>query len=308
MASIKNCSLKPLTTIKIDTCKPLSKFTTLRIGGPAQWLAEPKNIEEVKSLLNWAKTKEIPCQVIGAGSNLLINDSELKGLSICTKKMHGNTLNSKNGMIKALSGDHLPTLARQAAQAGLHGLEWAVGIPGTVGGAVVMNAGAQGSSTADWLQSVQVLSLQGGEPFEISKKDLQFSYRDSLLQTEKLIVLSASFLLEPGHNPQEIGHLTTKNLNKRTDTQPYHLPSCGSVFRNPEPLKAGRLIEESGLKGHRIGGAEISRMHANFIVNTGQASAKDFYNLIAFIRKRVKETHGVLLHPEVKQVGFDSNA
>tara|TARA_B100000029_G_C16768106_1_gene664458 strand:- start:26 stop:478 length:453 start_codon:yes stop_codon:yes gene_type:complete len=149
--------------------------------------------------------------------------------------------------------------------------------------------------------------MQGGEPFEIVKKDLEFSYRHSLLQTEKLIVLSARFLLEAGHNPKKINTVTNNNLKRRTNSQPYHLPSCGSVFRNPEPLKAGHLIEKLGLKGHRIGGAEISTMHANFIVNTGQATAEDIYQLISFIQKRVKAAYGFLLHPEVKQVGFDIN-
>ena len=307
MAGIKTCSLSHLDSLNIETLKPLSKYTTLKVGGAAQWFAEPKNIKEIKFLVLWAKAKKVPCQIIGAGSNLLINDSELKGLSICTKKMHENTLNVKSGIIEALSGSHLPSLARQAAQAGLGGLEWAVGIPGTIGGAVVMNAGAQGSCIADWLQSVKVLPIKGGEPFEIVKKDLGFSYRHSILQTEKLIVLSARFLLEKGHSPKEIENITTKNLKKRTNSQPYHLPSCGSVFRNPEPLKAGRLIEELGLKGHQIGGAAISTMHANFIVNTGKATAKDIYKLINFIQRKVQVSHGFLLHPEVKQVGFDIN-
>ncbi len=305
MASNKTCSVTPLASLNIEGGKTLSKFTTLRVGGIAQWFAEPKNIKEIQFLLLWAKAKKIPCQIIGAGSNLLISDSELKGLSICTKKMHKNTLNIKSGILEAESGAHLPTLARQVAQAGLGGLEWAVGIPGTVGGAVSMNAGAEGSCVAEWLQSIQVLPINGGKPFEIVKKDLDFSYRHSLLQKEKLIVLSARFLLEPGHNPKEISEITNQNLQKRTNSQPYHLPSCGSVFRNPEPLKAGRLIEELGLKGHRIGGAAISTRHANFIVNTGQATANDIYQLITFIQKKVQDSHGVLLHPEVKQVGFD---
>ena len=121
-------------------------------------------------------------------------------------------------------------------------------------------------------------------------------------------MLSARFLLEPGHNQTELIRLTNNNLNHRTNTQPYHLPSCGSVFRNPEPLKAGRLIEELGLKGHRIGGAEISKIHANFIVNTGKATAKDIYALIAFVQNKVKDAHGFLLHPEVKRLGFDTSA
>ncbi len=307
MGRNNNCSLIPLNGINLETLIPLSKFTTWRVGGVAQWLAEPKTLKEVELLLDWAKRKQIPCQIIGAGSNLLINDHGLLGLSICTKKLHGSKLDPQNGVVEALSGEPLPSLARQAAKAGLHGLEWAVGIPGTVGGAAVMNAGAQGSCTADWLHSVQVLPLKGGKAFEIQAKDLQFAYRHSLLQEEQLIVLSARFLLEPGHSQKEVCRITNENLLHRTTTQPYNIPSCGSVFRNPTKLKAGRMIEELGLKGYKIGGAEISKVHANFIVNTGDATAKDIYQLISFVQNRVKTAHGVLLHPEVKRLGFEIN-
>ncbi|WP_320666680.1 UDP-N-acetylmuramate dehydrogenase [Prochlorococcus sp. MIT 1307] len=307
MAGLNSCGLSPLQGLKLTTLRPLSQFTTLRVGGAAEWLAEPKNIEEVKILISWAKTSKIPCQVIGAGSNLLINDSGLPGLSICMKKMHGSNLNAKSGLIEAFSGEPFPALARNSAKAGLQGLEWAVGIPGTVGGAVVMNAGAQGGCTGDLLESVTVLPLKGGEVFEIKKKDLQFSYRHSLLQKEKLVVLAARFHLEPGHDQRELSRRTNANLNHRTKTQPYDIPSCGSVFRNPEPLKAGKLIENLGLKGHRIGGAEISKLHANFIVNRGEATAQDISQLISYIQKTVQEAHGFLLHPEVKQLGFDKN-
>ncbi len=290
--------------LKIEKNTSLSKFNTWRVGGNAEWFAEPQDIEEIQSLISWANMKQIPCQVIGAGSNLLINDLGLKGLSICMKKFQGSTLNPHSGLIEAYSGEPTPSLARQAAKAGLHGLEWAVGIPGTIGGAVVMNAGAQGSSTANWLESIKVISLQGGNPYEIQPKDLHFSYRHSLLQKEQLMVLSARFQLEPGHDQKKLTQITNQNLNKRTSTQPYNYPSCGSVFRNPEPLKAGRLIEELGLKGYRIGGAQISRMHANFIVNTGQATAKDIFQLIKFVQSKVKKVHGLVLQPEVKQLGF----
>ena len=293
--------------INIKSIISLSKFTTWKVGGEAEWFIEAKTISELLRAISWSREKHLPCHIMGAGSNLLISDEGVKGLTICIKKMQGYQVNKNNGLVEALGGEAIPNLARKVAKEGLHGLEWAVGIPGTVGGAVAMNAGAEGSCIADWLQSVKVLPMKGGEPFEIVKKDLNFSYRHSLLQTEKLIVLSARFLLEPGHNPKQIGTITTINLKKRTNSQPYHLPRCGSVFRNPEPLKAGRLIEELGLKGYRIGGAEISKMHANFIVNTGKATAQDIYQLISFIQKRVQDSHGFLLHPEVKQVGFDIN-
>ncbi len=308
MEGPKNCSLELLNELKVDSTVPLSKFTTLRVGGAAQWLAEPKNEEELTLLISWAQSHHMPCQIIGAGSNLLIDDSGLQGICICMKKLQGSHLNQKSGVIEALSGESIPSLSRQAAKAGLHGLEWAVGIPGTVGGAAVMNAGAQGSCIANWLESVQVIPCKGGKAFEINNKDLEFSYRKSLLQKEELIVLSARFQLEPGQDHKKLIEITNRNLNHRTSTQPYHLPSCGSVFRNPEPLKAGRIIEELGLKGHRIGGAEISKIHANFIVNLGNATAGEVSELIKFVQKQVLNAHGFLLHTEVKQLGFSQKA
>ena len=220
------------------------------------------------------------------------------------RRLQGATLDPKTGHVDALAGEPIPTLARQAARAGLQGLAWSVGIPGTVGGAAVMNAGAQGGCTADVLEAVRVIPLSGGDSFEISRDDLAFGYRHSRLQREELVVLSARFQLEPGHDPEALSRLTSSNLSHRTGTQPYTQPSCGSVFRNPEPLKAGRLIEELGLMGTRVGGAEVSTLHANFIVNTGGATAMDIDRLIQHVQDRVHSAHAVHLHPEVKRLGF----
>ncbi len=294
-----------MNKIKPNSFVKLSNFTTWRVGGEAEWLAEPKNLDEIKQLIAWAQAERLSCQIIGAGSNLLISDSGLQGLTICLRKFNGSFIDNETGSIEALSGEPIPSLSRKAAQEGLHGLEWSIGIPGTAGGAAVMNAGAQGGCVADWIQAVKVLPLKGGEVFEINKEDLEYSYRQSILQREDLLVISARFQLEPGQNPKELNQKTNQNLNYRTTTQPYHLPSCGSVFRNPEKDKAGRMIENLGLKGLRIGGAEISTTHANFIVNTGNATAKDIKELIAVIQKKVQDTHGVLLHQEVKELGFD---
>ena len=287
---------------------PLSEFTTWRVGGPAEWLAEPTTIEQVTGWLNWANEEGLPCRVIGAGSNLLIHDEGLAGLTICLRRLQGVELDPNTGVVKALAGEPIPSLARRVAQSGLQGLAWAVGIPGTVGGAAVMNAGAQGGSTEEWLDSVEVVSLRGGEPFELSREQLEFDYRHSRLQHEPLLVLSARFQLEPGHDPQQLRRITSGNLSKRTSTQPYTQPSCGSVFRNPEPLKAGRLIEELGLKGTRIGGAEVSTVHANFIVNSGDATADDIDRLIKLVQDRVRSHHDLSLHPEVKRLGFTEAA
>ena len=224
------------------------------------------------------------------------------------RQLQGSDLDPKTGIVEALAGEPIPNLSKRAAKAGLHGLEWAVGIPGTVGGATVMNAGAQGGCTADWLESVQVLDLNGEGPFELSRQELDYAYRQSLLQEKTLVVLSARFRLDPWHDHKELNQITQQNLAHRTTTQPYQLPSCGSVFRNPEPLKAGRLIEALGLKGHRIGGAEVSPIHANFIVNIGGATAADINQMITLIQQRVQMAHGVMLHPEVKRLGFEATA
>lgn len=301
-------SLTRVKGIKPQPLVSLANFTSWRVGGTAEWFASPSSVEELQTLIAWAYEQKMPCRVIGAGSNLLIHDAGLPGLSLCMRKLQGSNLDPKTGIVEALAGEPIPNLSKRAAKAGLHGLEWAVGIPGTVGGATVMNAGAQGGCTADWLESVQVIDLNGEGPFELSRQELDYAYRQSLLQEKALVVLSARFRLDPGHDHKELNQITQKNLTHRTTTQPYQLPSCGSVFRNPEPLKAGRLIEALGLKGHRIGGAEISPIHANFIVNIGGATAADINQMITLIQQRVQIAHGVMLHPEVKRLGFEPTA
>ena len=220
------------TRLTLRSNIPMADFTTWRVGGPAQWLLEPASVDETLEALQWAQQEHLPCRVIGAGSNLLIHDDGLPGLTLSLRKLQGASLNAENGVVEALAGEPIPTLARRAARAGLNGLAWSVGIPGTVGGAAVMNAGAQGGCTADWLESVRVAPLVGGVSFELSRDELDFDYRHSRLQDEELVVLSARFRLEPGHDPEEITRITSGNLSHRTSTQPYTQPSCGSVFRN----------------------------------------------------------------------------
>jgi UDP-N-acetylmuramate dehydrogenase len=283
----------------------LQPFTTWKVGGPAEWFAEPGEREELISLAAWARAQGLSLRCIGAGSNLLIADSGLPGLTICNRRLQGSRLDAASGLVEAEAGEPIPTLARKAARLGLSGLEWAVGIPGTVGGAVVMNAGAQGGCTAEWLHSVRVLDpANPAMPLELEARELDFAYRHSRLQVETWIVLAATFKLEAGHDPAAITSSTSANLHSRTSTQPYQQPSCGSVFRNPEPQKAGQLIEALGLKGLRIGDAQVSPIHANFIVNIGQASASDIDALIAAVQRRVLASHGLTLHPEVKRLGF----
>ena len=288
----------------------LANYTTWRVGGPAEWLAEPSDAEQCLRLLQWAQKEGLKTRVIGAGSNLLIADAGLPGLTLCMRRLQGSQLDAESGLVKALAGEPLPTLARRAARLGLHGLEWAVGIPGTVGGAATMNAGAQGGSTADSLTSVEVIDRSLTDTVRsttrLSNADLAYDYRHSLLQGSEQLVIAAQFQLEPGHDAKELLRKTSGNLSHRTTTQPYQWPSCGSVFRNPEPEKAGQLIEGLGLKGKRIGGAEVSAVHANFIVNVGDAKADDIRALIDLVQAEVERRHGITLHPEVKRLGFQT--
>ena len=291
-----------MNSIELKKNISLSNFTTWKIGGPAEWIAQPKTNQEINYLINWVNKKKIPCNIIGAGSNLLINDEGIQGLSICMRKLKGIQIDKKNRVIEVLGGEMLPTLARKAAAHGLRGLEWAVGIPGTIGGAVVMNAGAQGHCISNYLDSIKAISLTGEQKI-IKANDLNFGYRYSLLQDEQLIVISAKLKMEAGHAKQ-IRQITDENLYHRLKTQPYKDQSCGSVFRNPEPLKAAKLIEELGLKGFRFGGAEISKKHSNFIINANNASSYEVQELIKYIQQKVFNSYGILLETEVKQCGF----
>jgi UDP-N-acetylmuramate dehydrogenase len=282
----------------------LADYTTWRVGGSAQWFAEPESALQLQALLAWAEAEGLPSLVIGAGSNLLVSDAGLEGLTLCNRRLQGAVLDAGTGLIEAQAGEPIPSLARRAARAGLAGLEWSVGIPGTVGGAAVMNAGAQGGCTAEVLESVTVIEPhRPHQPFELRAGELDFAYRHSRLQEEPLVVLSARFRLNAGHDPADVSRSTSANLHSRTSTQPYQQPSCGSVFRNPEPHKAGQLIEALGLKGLSLGGAQVSPIHANFIVNTGAATATEIDQLIGAVQQRIQAAHGITLHTEVKRLG-----
>jgi len=283
----------------------LRDYTTWRVGGSAAWLAEPADRQELQALLHWRLDQGQMLRCIGAGSNLLVADAGLGGLTLCLRRLQGSQLDATTGLVEALAGEPIPTLARKAARAGLAGLEWAVGIPGTVGGAVVMNAGAQGGCVADCLESVDLLDPADPDTvITLKAGDLDYAYRHSRLQEEAWIVLAARFRLQSGQEPAAVSRRTSANLHSRTSSQPYQQPSCGSVFRNPEPHKAGQLIEALGLKGLRVGDAQVSPIHANFIVNCGMASAADIADLIAQVQHQVLQAHGIALHTEVKRLGF----
>jgi UDP-N-acetylmuramate dehydrogenase len=282
----------------------LAPLTTFRVGGKAEWYGEPHTDLELRQCLSWARAEGIPTTLLGAGSNLLISDAGLRGLVINTRRLRGIQL-LEGGRIWAAAGEPLVNLSRAAAKQGWSGLEWAIGIPGTLGGAVVMNAGAHAYALSDVLVEAQILDEEQ-ELYRLEPEDLQFGYRRSRLQDSPWTVTGATLQLIPGRDPAQVQLETQRNLNQRLSSQPYHLPSCGSVFRNPEAYPAGWLIEQVGLKGYRIGGAQISERHANFILNCDQATARDIHQLIRLAQEKVCQRWSLLLEPEVRILGqFD---
>ena len=283
----------------------LSNYTTIKVGGVAEYFAEPRNIGDFTDLIKWSNLNKQKCHIIGAGSNLLINNTFIKGLVICTKKMKSLNIEPSSGIIEAEAGVMLPTLSNALAKNGLQGGEWAVGIPGTLGGAIYMNAGTGNLSLAKNLISVKVINNKTHEKLEIEKKDINFEYRFSSFQNNDLAIISAKLHFEPNGNIEKLIQTTKNKLKFKTETQPYHLPSFGSVFKNPKNNYAAKLIDEMGLKGLKIGGAEISTMHANFIINNSSASSTDIYELITVIQQKVLQNRGIYLQPEVRMIGFD---
>ena len=283
----------------------LFNYTTIKVGGLAEYFATPNNIDEFINLVKWSHFNNQECRIIGAGSNLLINNICLEGLTICTKKLKAVKIEPLTGLIEADAGVMLPVISNLLAKNGLQGGEWTVGIPGTVGGAIYMNASSGGLSLENNLLSVQAIDTKTLEISEIQKKDINFNYRFSPFQQNDLIILSAKLQFKTKGNISKLLKTTKKNLKRKTETQPYNLPSFGSVFKNPKNTYAAKLIDELGLKGFTIGGAEISKTHANFIVNNSSASSKDILELITLIQQKVLQKKGIFLHPEVRMIGFD---
>lgn len=290
------------TVGKIYPNVSLSPHTSYRVGGQAQWYAAPRNWEQLQATFEWFQRQDIPLMLLGAGSNLLISDRGIDGLVLSTRHLRHRRFDEESGRITVAAGQPIVSVAWQAAKRGWRGLEWAVGIPGTVGGAVVMNAGAHNQCAADCLVNAVVVSPDG-KVETLTPEDLKYSYRTSALQGGQRLVIEATFQLQPGFSREEVTAITQENLYKRKSSQPYDKPSCGSVFRNPSPYAAGWLIEQLGLKGYRVGDAEVSQRHANFILNCGQAKAQDIFRLIHHVQEKVQSHWSLLLEPEVKILG-----
>ena len=293
--------------------RPLAGLTSWKVGGTAEYLGQPRSVTQLASMVQWAVAMGLAIHPIGAGSNLLVSDEGVEGLSLCLRRLQGIQFEPATGMIEAHAGESLPTLARKVARAGLQGLEWLAGIPGTVGGAVAMNAGCQGSCLAEQLVDVELLDPVTGKAWHLQAQEMGFGYRHSLLQDMAAaqtpwIVVSARLRATPGHHPQRLLETIKAHLSQRNRTQPYNLPSGGSVFRNPHPLLAGNLIDLLGLKGKRQGDAEISTVHANFIVNRGRAKAQQIQALIRLVQNSALQEKGIRLQTEVKHLGrFDQS-
>lgn len=291
--------------------QPLAALTSWKAGGTAEYLAQPRSMAQLAHVVQWAVAMGLTIYPIGAGSNLLVSDEGVPGLVLCLRHLQGSQLEPTVELIQAYAGERLPTLARKAARAGLQGLEWFAGIPGTLGGAVAMNAGCQGTCLAERLVDVELLDPGTGRSWRLRKQEMGFGYRHSLLQDMAAaqtpwIVISARLRTSPGHSPQSLLETIRANLSQRHRTQPCHLPSGGSVFRNPLPMKAGKLIDVLGLKGEQRGDAEISTMHGNFIVNRGRAKAQHIQALIHLVQDSVMREKGITLQTEIKHLGrFD---
>ncbi len=280
--------------------EPMKNQTTFHIGGPVDILIIPNSIKDLRQALGILKSMEAPIMIMGAGSNLLVSDKGIRGVVIKIGPGFDEIKTVKKLLICG-AGVTLTAISRQAQKAGLTGLEFAVGIPGSVGGALVMNAGAYGGEISQVLKTATVLDRDGDKK-TYANQDLHFGYRHSRFLEEDLIVLEATFELQSG-NKKEILKKMQELTEQRRSKQPIEHFCAGSVFKRPPNNYVGPLIEKAGLKGFRIGGAEVSKKHAGFIVNVDNATCEDVLSLIKLIQKTIKEKEGIVLEPEIRVVG-----
>jgi len=293
--------IKDLNIGKVKRNELLSQHTTMKIGGPADIFIEPSSLENIQKVMTFLKDRQIPWRAIGRGSNLLVSDKGIEGVVI--KLGSGlDHLTINDSTITVGGGHSLVSLSTLISKKGLSGLEFASGIPGSVGGAVYMNAGAHGSDISKILTKAHVLFEDGSIEW-ILNDEMEFTYRTSVLQKKRPgIVLEAEFQLSKGDRTAIVSQMQ-KNKDYRKETQPWNFPCAGSIFRNPLPNYAGKLIEDAGLKGFQMGGAKISEMHGNFIVNAGNATAKDVLDLIQHIKDEILNVYGVKMETEVEIIG-----
>lgn len=280
--------------------EPMSRHTTFRVGGPADFFVTPKTKEDVRDVILVCKEVGMPYYIIGNGSNLLVSDAGYRGVIVQIYK-EMNEVKVEGDLVKAQAGALLSGIAAKALGAELSGFEFASGIPGTIGGACVMNAGAYGGEMKDVLESVTVLTGEG-KIIELGRNELELGYRTSVIAKEGYIVLGAVLKLERGDG-EKIKTYMDELKEKRVTKQPLEYPSAGSTFKRPEGYFAGKLIEDAGLRGFQVGGAQVSEKHCGFVINRDHATAADIMELMRQVQIRVKENSGVDLEPEVKRLG-----
>lgn len=280
--------------------EPMAKHTSFRIGGPADVLAQPADEAELAALLKRAGEHAVPVTLVGNGSNLLVRDKGIRGLVIKLSNLF-SSITVDGNVLTFGSGISLAMASKKAASLSLSGLEFAVGIPGTIGGAVYMNAGAYDGEMAKVVTSVRVMDREG-KISELKASELAFAYRHTALQNSGLIVTSVTCVLQPDE-ADAIAAKMADFSQRRISKQPLELPSAGSMFKRPVGYFAGTLIEQTGLKGYTVGGAQVSTKHAGFVVNVGGATAKDVLQLISDVQSKVFAAHGVRLEPEVLVLG-----
>lgn len=283
--------------VKLD--QPMDRYTTFRIGGPADVMFFPETPQEILVAQALATESGVPVTVIGCGSNLLVSDAGIRGLVIALGKPFSR-IEVRGNAIFAQAGARLSAVANAALAHGLTGLEFASGIPGSVGGGAYMNAGAYGGQLSDVLTEVEL--LRDGMAVRVPASEMDFGYRHSAAMESGALITGATFALQPG-DPEEIRARMDDLNGRRRDKQPLEYPSAGSTFKRPEGYFAGALIEQAGLKGCRIGGAMVSEKHAGFIVNAGNATAQDVFELIMRVQHMVLDRSGVWLEPEVRLIG-----
>lgn len=302
MNQYENLSNKLSKLLKVDDIainEPMKNHTSFKVGGPADILVCPKTYEEVVNIIKLCNEAGIPFYIIGRGSNLVVRDGGYRGVIIKLTKL--DTIKVQEEMVIVQGGADLSKVSDAALNNDLTGFEFACGIPGTVGGAVTMNAGAYNGEVSQVIYSALVVDKEGNL-INLDREQLNLGYRTSAVQEHGYAVLEASFKLKKGDH-DKIKNRIDELTRRREDKQPLEYPSAGSTFKRPEGYFTGQLIEECALKGHSIGGAEVSQKHAGFIINKGGATAKDVLSLIEYVQEVVKERYNVELHPEVRIIG-----
>lgn len=283
----------------VELDKPLAQFSYFKVGGPAKYFLQPNNLDEFQSAVKYAIDHNISYLILGAGANVLISDKGFDGLVL---KSGGNKITVEDNYLIAEAAVPLGLLINEATKKGLSGLEFLAGIPGTVGGAIFGNAGGTELGIGDKIEWVEIIDHQGNIK-RLSKKECHFEYRNSIFKKQSGIVLSAKIKLEKGDKEIIQQDINTR-LAKKKSVQPLGQASAGCIFQNPPNNSAGKLIDEAGLKGKKIGGASVSEKHANFIINEGNAKAEDIVILISLIKQQIRDKYNIQLNEEIRYIGF----